>query len=355
MRSTISSRTSADCGTSARPSWRSVRAGSSTAPTPAWRGRSKMVPPPSRGRPRSWTAAQPIVHWPWIRESNVRPIEQMDNRDRLQRTGERANRVNVSFYPIGAQGLAVFDSDIGPEPPPGLVEDAANLRNRQNGLRLLADMTDGVAIVNTNNVAPLLKRVVDDMSSYYLLTYSSTNSKLDGRFRSINVRLARPGVQTRFRRGYRALTPKEVPTTISGAGTAPVMPPSQNAVLAALNAMAFNPRAELRLRASVYAHPPTAGQGALWLVGTLDDATRRLPEWSQGGTADVAVRAADGRTVLTSTIPIGADGGFAAAVPEAGGLAPGEYSIRVRVKGGAGAALEETARVTVGATAAVIG
>jgi hypothetical protein len=72
-------------------------------------------------------------------------------------------------------------------------------------------MTDGVAIVNTNNVAPLLEAVVDDMSSYYLLTYSSTNSKLDGKFRSINVRLSRPGVQTRFRRGYRALTAKEIP------------------------------------------------------------------------------------------------------------------------------------------------
>jgi len=288
-------------------------------------------------------------------EADRATLAQMDNRDRLQRTGERANRVNVSFYPIGAQGLAVFDADIGPEPPPGLVEDAANLRNRQNGLRLLADMTDGVAIVNTNNVAPLLKRVVDDMSSYYLLTYSSTNSKLDGRFRSINVRLARPGVQTRFRRGYRALTAKEIPTTLSGAAAAPVMPPSQGAVLAALNTMAFNPRAELRLRGSAYALPAAAGQGAFWLVGTLDDATRRLPEWGQGGTADVAVRAGDGRTVLTSTVPIAADGGFAVQVPEAGGLAPGDYSVRVRAKGGAGATIDETARVSVAAEAPVIG
>jgi hypothetical protein len=80
-----------------------------------------------------------------------------------------------------------------------------------------------------------------------------------------------------------------------------------------------------------------------------------LPEWGQGGTADVAVRAADGRTVLTSTIPIAADGGFAVAVPEAGGLAPGDYSIRVRAKGGAGATIDETARVTVAAEAPVIG
>jgi len=60
----------------------------------------------------------------------------MDNTDRLQRSAERANRVNVSFYPVGAQGLEAFDSDIGPERPAPPQQDAANLRNRQNGLRL---------------------------------------------------------------------------------------------------------------------------------------------------------------------------------------------------------------------------
>ena len=279
-------------------------------------------------------------------------LANMDNTDRLQRIGEDANRVNVTFYPIGAQGLAVFDSDIGPEPPPPLLQDAANLRSRQNGLRMLADVTDGVSIVNTNNVAPLLKKVVDDMSSYYLLTYSSTNAKLDGKFRSIGLRVARPGVQTRYRRGYRALTAREIPTTLSGAAAAPAVPPAQSAVLAALNAMGFNPRAELRLRASAYA---AAAQGAFWLVGTLDDAARRLPEWAKGATADVAVRGSDGRTVLTSSVPLGADGGFAVAVPETGGLIPGDYAIRVRAKGAAGATIDETARVTIAGEPPAIG
>ena len=282
-------------------------------------------------------------------------LAQLDDTDRLQRTAERANRVNVTFYPVGAQGLAVFDSDIGPEPPPPPAQDAANLRNRQNGLRLLADMTDGVAIVNTNNVAPLLKRVVDDMSSYYLMSYASTNSKLDGRFRSINVRLSRPGVQTRFRRGYRALTVNEIPTTITGAGAAPAATPSQSAMLAALNAMAFNPRAELRLRASAQVMPGAAGQGTFWLVGTLDDTTRRGPEWGRGATADVTVRAGDGRTVLTASVPFGADGGFAVQVPEAGGLAPGDYAVRVRAKGTSGATIDETARVVIAAEPPAIG
>lgn len=276
----------------------------------------------------------------------------MDHTDRLMRIGESANRVNVTFYPIGAQGLAVFDSDIGPNPPPPLAQDAANLRARQNGLRVLADMTDGVAIVNTNNVTPLLKKVVDDLSSYYLMTYSSTNSKLDGKFRSISVRVSRAGVQTRARRGYRALTPNEMPATVSGGAAAPALSAAQAGMLSALNAMAFNPRAELRLRTSAYA---AAGLGAFWLVGTLDDAAKRLPEWAKGATADVAVRAGDGRTVLTTSMPLGADGGFSVAVPESGGLPAGDYSIRVRAKGGAGATIDETARVTIAGAPPAIG
>ncbi|HET9268908.1 MAG TPA: VWA domain-containing protein [Vicinamibacterales bacterium] len=287
-------------------------------------------------------------------EADRAALAEMDNTNRLMDIGERANRVNVSFYPVGAQGLAVFDSDIGPDQPPPIEVDARNLSRKIQGLRYLADMTDGVAIVNTNNVAPLLRKVVDDMSSYYLLTYSSTNSKLDGKFRSIGVRVSRAGVQTRARRGYRALRPEEVTTTLSGSAAAPSsLPPAQTAVLAALNTMAFNPRAELRLRASAYALP--AGQGAFWLVGTLDDTTRRAPEWGKGATADVAVRAGDGQTVLSAAVPLGADGGFAVQVPETGGLAAGDYTIRVRAKGGAGATIDETARVTIAAQSPTIG
>jgi len=279
-------------------------------------------------------------------------LANLNNTDRLQRIGESANRGNISFYPLGAQGLSVFDSASGPEPSPGPAEDAANLRTRVQGLRYLAEMTDGVAIVDTNNTAQLLRRVVDDMSSYYLLTYASTNAKLDGEFRSIDLRVSRPGVRTRYRRGYRALTASEVPTTISGAAAAPVISSAQRAVLAALSAMAFNPRAELRLRASSYS---AAGQHAFLVVGTLDDATRRLPEWAKGSTADVTVRADNGRRVLTTAVPLGADGGFAVAVSETGSLAAGDYSISVRVKSSAGATIEETAQVSIARDPLVMG
>src|SRR5439155_26138226 len=59
-----------------------------------------------------------------------------------------ANRANTSFYPVDPRGLVVFDTPIGPAPPPSLQVDANMLRTRQMSLRTLAYATDGMAIVN---------------------------------------------------------------------------------------------------------------------------------------------------------------------------------------------------------------
>ena len=84
------------------------------------------------------------------------------------------------------------------------------LNKRIDTLRTLAENTDGVAVVNTNNLNRGMQRIADDLSSYYLLGYYSTNTKLDGQFRRIDVRVRRPGVEVRARRGYRAATAEEV-------------------------------------------------------------------------------------------------------------------------------------------------
>src|SRR5205814_2708233 len=88
--------------------------------------------------------------------------------------------------------------------------------------RTLAEATDGLAIVDSNSLAGGMKRIVDDLSSYYLLGYYS-NAKLDGRFHAITVRVKRPGVQVRARRGYLAATPAAM-TAAARAGAAPSDP-----------------------------------------------------------------------------------------------------------------------------------
>jgi len=130
-------------------------------------------------------------------------LAQIDHEFRLQQLTQTANRGNVTFYPVYARGLTVFDAPIGPEKPPPMNVDIANLRHRQDALRFLAADTDGTSVINTNNIDAALSRIVDDLSSYYLMGYYTTNTKLDGRFRSITVRVKRPGVTVRARKGYR--------------------------------------------------------------------------------------------------------------------------------------------------------
>lgn len=285
----------------------------------------------------------------------------LDHDTRLRQITEEANRGNVTFYPVFARGLTVFDSDIGAEPPapvtpspfadPPLraIDDSARLKSRQDSLRLLADFTDGVAVINTNNIDGAMKRITDDLSSYYLMGYYSTNTRLDGRFRSISVRVTRPGVRVRARRGYRGRTAEDA---LNAAGAA-VESPAAAAMTSALNAVAsVNTRSPFRIRASSWARDAGGvAEGSFWIVGELDYRTRRELVWTAGSQAEIAVVAADGTQVESRTVDVrAADGAFGIRVPESGTIAPGEYAVRVRLQpdGDPDIALADLARVIVG-------
>ena len=101
-------------------------------------------------------------------ETDRMALAALDHQFRLDELTQVANRGNVTFYPVYARGLVAFDAPIGPEKPPSLQEDAANLRARQDTLRTLAIDTDGTAVINTNNIDGALRRIVDDLSSVLL-------------------------------------------------------------------------------------------------------------------------------------------------------------------------------------------
>ena len=116
----------------------------------------------------------------------------IDNDRLLKDLIDDANLGNASFYMIDPGGLQVARPD------------------RSNAMRTLADNTDGLALLNSNDFNKAWRRIADDQSSYYLLGYYTTNPKPDGRYRSITVKVKRPGVSVRARRGYRAPTVEEV-------------------------------------------------------------------------------------------------------------------------------------------------
>jgi len=145
-----------------------------------------------------------------------------------------ANRYNVAIYPVDPRGLAPFEFDLSTagQAAVSLSNNTKMLDNTMDTLRILADETDGRALVNTNDMDKGLKQIVRDTSAYYLIGYTSA-VQTDGKFHKINVRLKRPGLQVRARPGYLALSPAEVERSL-----APKKPGPPQAVAEALGTLA---------------------------------------------------------------------------------------------------------------------
>jgi hypothetical protein len=121
---------------------------------------------------------------------------------------------------LDPRGLAPFEFDIN-EGVGDIRVDAASLRMTQDTLRILADETDGRAIVNQNDLDKGLRQIVSDSSVYYLIGYNSSQAPQDGKFHEIKVKVKRSGVQVRHRKGYWALTAEETARALAPAAPEP--------------------------------------------------------------------------------------------------------------------------------------
>ena len=105
---------------------------------------------------------------------------------RLAELTRQANRANATFYTFDPRGL-VAGGDI--DEPVDPVEWEQHLRKSQDSLRVLAELTGGIAVVNTNDHSKALKRIDAETSDYYVLGYYSTNPDPTQRRRAIEIRL----------------------------------------------------------------------------------------------------------------------------------------------------------------------
>jgi VWFA-related protein len=276
-----------------------------------------------------------------------------DHDTEFMRLLQRANRANVSFYPVDARGMVVFDEPIGPARPAPPSVDAARLHTRQTALRTLAENTDGFAVLNTNNVSGALERMVADTSSYYLLGYYSTNTRLDGRFRKLAVRVKRPNVQVRARPGYLAPTEAEMASSRVDAlmnGAPPghsTIPPGLARALERLTPT----RGTLPVRVQA-----AAGPSQIVVTTELDASTVKLPEWQQGGRARIVMEHERGAAPpIEQQVTLEPGQRTFTANPQGAPVAPGRYVVRLQLTPAAGSLpIQTTADVFVPDSAALI-
>ncbi len=157
-------------------------------------------------------------------------------RSAMQDAISAATRANVSFYGVDARGVgAGLDEAIDISGIPDETNDSTAIRDEvrraQDSLRIVSEETGGFAVVNQNDLNAAFARIVQENSSYYLLGYYASNPARDGRFRSVQVRVSRPGLSVRARKGY--LAPRKPPASKPASkGIEAEMPPDVREALA---------------------------------------------------------------------------------------------------------------------------
>jgi VWFA-related protein len=169
-------------------------------------GYTNMVPPQLRSQvaglpdPTNPAYGDPLAGANSPLEDRAAMMAASDMEMDLRNVYAAASRNNVAIYALDPRGLAA--AEFGIDQNIGSQVDRSYLDSTMNTLRTLAAETDGRAIVNRNDLATGLRQIVRDSSAYYLLGYTSTVGAIDGKFHDIRVRVRRPGVEVRARKGY---------------------------------------------------------------------------------------------------------------------------------------------------------
>jgi VWFA-related protein len=154
-----------------------------------------------------------------------------ENRAQLQATTDAANRASVSFYAVDARGL--FTMPPGGEAREGssagtamfidggkptiaheasraiftgaaVAQQSASRHNSRETLATLAADTGGRSFFDLGDFSDVFKKIQSDSPGYYLIAYYSSDTRKDGAWRRVNVKVNLPGVRVIARRGYYA-------------------------------------------------------------------------------------------------------------------------------------------------------
>jgi VWFA-related protein len=283
---------------------------------------------PGVGNPRRGMPSGAIDTGPTSRDF----FRELDVQHELREVYAAANRSNTSIYALDPRGLSAFEFDINEGVNSGF--DRRTAQFTRDTLHILANETDGRAIVNQNDLDAGLRQVLRDSSGYYLIGYNSTQSPTDGRFHEIKVRVKRPGVQVRARKGYWAYSAEDLARAESAASAAANAPAPE--IEQALASMAA-PRGR-RVRTWVGTSKGADGRT------TVTFAWEPTPPQAGPGSIDAAEPA---QLVLTAIAPSG-EPYFRGTVGSRGAVefaaAPGLVQLRYNIESESGRLLDSDSR-----------
>src|SRR5271156_976276 len=138
----------------------------------------------------------------------------IENQASLHAAINAAVRSNLSIYSVDARGLEAIsplgDASTGSLRGTGAYNGAAlqnNLDsnfNTQEVMATLSSDTGGKAFFDSNDFSPAFERIQRDTSAYYVLGFRSTDTRRDGRYRRLTVKINRADVKLEYRPGYYA-------------------------------------------------------------------------------------------------------------------------------------------------------
>jgi VWFA-related protein len=212
-----------------------------------------------------------------------------------------ATQANVNVYAVDPRGLTALAGMDAASPSPPMDADPAlklgpsgmqeEVRRQNDSLRVISEETGGFASINSNDFAAAFDRIQHDNSSYYVLGYYPANERRDGRFRKIEVKVNRPGVEIRYRKGYVAPSGKP-------AADRPIAPTDGTPPILRDLLSSPMPIPGLRLTATAAPFKGTGKTAAVRIVVQADG--RDLTFTKKGGklesALDLAVVAVDGQS-----------------------------------------------------------
>jgi VWFA-related protein len=175
-------------------------------------GRKKLI----------WISSSLPLSFQETQEHNLTTTLEYENySEKVDLPGRMLMDANVALYAIDPRGAKA-----------GLMDDNYGAMNR------LASLTGGKAVYASNDVAGALGEFLEDTDVTYTLGYYPPEDKEDGALHSLRVKVDKPGLEVRYRRGYSGeaaakLTEKQLGSTLTAWAEEPL-----DATGIAINALA---------------------------------------------------------------------------------------------------------------------